>query len=149
MTKIIIANLISMISLVCLVVFGVTFLQFKNTPIYQDYKIEITNNPITGDEHIEFAMIGKKNLDCQADHVYGVAYNDKDQEVILDQFATMYTRNVSPGKFVTNSWSFVRPSDLTSGIWRVDMVGEWTCRYFVFTNYETIRNHDNILLIVE
>jgi hypothetical protein len=150
MKKIIAANVISGLSLICLIVFGISYLQFKNTPIYSDYKIEIVNNPITGNEDIEFVMVGRKVLNCQAYNVYGVATNrEGTQEVILNQFTKTYIRNVSPGTKVTNNWAFSRPAELTSGYWRVDMVGEWECRMWLFSNVKTIRNHENILLIVE
>ena len=135
--------------MISLIVFGVSYLQFKNTPIYDNYKIEIVNNPVTGQEDIEFVMVGRKVLDCQAKNVYGVATDEHGHEVILDRFTTAYIRNVAPGEQVTNTWSFEKPAELTPGYWRVDMVGDWTCRYFVFTSLETIRNHENILLIVE
>ena len=150
MNKIIAANAISGLSLVCLIVFGFSYLQFKNTPIYQDYKIEITNNPVTENEDIMFAMTGEKMLDCQADKVYGVATSqDGTVEVILNQFTNTYIRNVKKGTVVTNSWSLHKPEEITPGYWRVDMVGEWTCRMWIFTSVETIRMHENILLIVE
>ena len=133
-----------------LIIFGVTYLQFKNTPIYENYTIEITNNPITDGEDIKFAMVGRKLLDCQATHVYGVAVNQSGtKEVILDRFISMYKRNVKKGELVTNSWSFAKPDELTPGIWRVDMVGHWKCRMLMFASEETIRNHDNILLVIE
>jgi len=150
MKKIIAANVISGLSLICLIVFGVSYLQFKNTPIYSDYKIEVVNNPITGNEDIEFVMVGRKVLNCQAHNVYGIATNqDGTKQVKLDQFTKTYIRNVTPGTTVTNNWAFARPAELTPGYWRVDMVGEWQCRMWLFTNVETIRNHENILLIVE
>ena len=150
MKKVIAANIISGISLICLIVFGVSFLQFKNTPIYDNYKIEIVNNPITGDEDIEFAMVGRKVLNCQANNVYGIATNqDGSKQIILDRFTKTYIRNVSPGETVTNNWAFARPDELSPGIWRVDMVADWTCRFFIFQNVKTVRNHENILLIVE
>jgi hypothetical protein len=141
---------ISAISLVCLIVFGVTYMQFKNTPIYENYKIEITNNPVTGDEAIEFVMVGRKVLNCQAKNVYGIATNqDGTKQVKLDRFTKMYMRNVAPGAVVTNTWAFEKPAEITPGYWRVDMVGDWECRLWWFSNIETIRNHENILLIVE
>ena len=150
MKRIIAANIISGISLISLIVFGVSYLQFKNTPIYENYRIEIVNNPITGDEDIEFVMVGRKVLDCQAKNVYGIATSqDGTKQVKLDQFTHMYMRNIAPGMEVTNNWSFKKPPELTPGFWRVDMVGDWTCRHFIFTSLETIRNHENILLIVE
>lgn len=150
MKKMIAANLISGLSLICLIVFGISYIQFKNTPIYDNYKIEIVNNPITGDENIEFVMVGRKVLDCQARNVYGIATSqDGTKEVRLDRFAKMYIRNVTPGEQVTNTWAFEKPAELTHGYWRVDMVGDWSCRHFVFTSLETVRNHENILLIIE
>jgi len=150
MKKIIAANVISGLSLVCLIVFGFKYLEFKNTPIYQDYKIEITNNPVTAGEDIMFAMTGEKMLDCQADHVYGIATNqDGTVEVVLDKFTSMYKRNVKKGQTVTNSWSLHKPAEITPGYWRVDMVGHWSCRMWIFTSMETVRMHDNILLVVE
>ena len=150
MTKIIAANLISGFSLICLIVFGISYIQFKNTPIYDNYKIEIVNNPITGNKDIEFVMVGRKVLDCQAKNVYGIATSqDGSKTVKLDQFTKMYMRNLSVGESVTNSWAFKKPLELTPGYWRVDMVGDWTCRHFVFASLQTIRNHENILLIVE
>lgn len=150
MNKIIAANVISGLSLVCLIVFGFSYLQFKNTPIYQDYKIEITNNPVTENQDIMFAMTGKKMLDCQATDVYGIATNyDGTKEIILDRFTSMYTRNIAKGETVTNSWSLHKPKEITPGYWRVDMVADWSCRMWIFTSLETVRHHDNILLIVE
>ena len=150
MTKIIVANIISAVSLMCLIIFGVSYLQFKNTPIYENYKIEITNNPITEGKDIKFAMVGRKLLDCQAHNVYGIAVSqDGSKTVILDRFTSMYKRNVAKGETVTNSWSFEKPKELSPGYWRVDMIADWTCRMWIFTSLETVRHHDNILLIVE
>lgn len=148
MKKIIAANLISGISLICLIVFGISYLQFKNTPIYESYRVEIVNNPITGDTDIEFVMVGKKTLNCQANKIYAVATNEHGEEVILDRFSRTHIRNVTPGEAVTNNWAISRPADLHAGIWRVDMVGHWECRFFVFKSQEIIRNQENILLIV-
>lgn len=150
MNKIIAANLLSGLSLMCLIVFGISYIEFRNTPIYENYKIEITNNPITGDEDIEFIMVGRKVLNCQAKNVYGIATSqDGNKQVKLDQFTKMYIHNIAPGTDVTNTWAFKKPEELTPGYWRVDMVGDWTCRHFVFTSLETVRNHENILLIVK
>jgi hypothetical protein len=148
--RMVITNTVSGLSLITIIVFGAFYLQFKNTPIYENYKIEITNNPITGNEDIEFAMVGRKVLDCQAEQVYGIATSqDGTKEVVLDQFTKTYMRNVTPGLTVTNNWAFARPPELTPGLWRVDMVGHWHCRFFIFSSTETIRNHENILLVVK
>lgn len=149
MTKIIIANVISMLSIACLIVFGVSYLKFKNTPIYESYRVEIINNPITGDKNIEFVMVGKKTLSCQANKIYAVATDTKGNEVVLDQFVKTHIRNTAIGENVMNNWTLAKPVNMQPGIWRVDMVGHWECRYFVFHSKEVIRNQENILLIIE
>ena len=146
MKKIIAANLISGLSLITLIVFGVQYLIFKNTPVYETYTIEIINNPITGNDDIEFAMAGRKLLDCFATNVYGVAYGE-DKEVRLDQYTKAYTRGIKPGETVTNAWSYRKPEDLTTGIYHVTMFGDWDCRFWIFNETST-RSYDNILLVV-
>jgi len=147
MKKLIAANLISGLSLVTLIVFGVQYLIFKNTPVYEDYKIEIINNPITGNDDIQFAMVGRKLLECQATNVYGVAYG-KDKEIRLDQYTKAYTRGIKPGETVTNAWSYRKPKELTTGIYHVTMYGDWNCRFWIFRE-TTTRSYDNILLVVK
>jgi len=147
MKKLIAANLISGLSLVTLIVFGVQYLIFKNTPVYEDYKIEIINNPITGNDDIQFAMVGRKLLECQATNVYGVAYSE-DKEIRLDQYTKAYTRGIKPGETVTNAWSYRKPKELTTGIYHVTMYGDWNCRFWIFRE-TTTRSYDNILLVVK
>ena len=147
MKKIIAANLISGLSLITLIVFGVQFLIFKNTPVYEDYKIEVINNPITGEDDIQFAMVGRKLLDCQATNVYGMAYGEN-REVRLDRYTKAYIRNIAKGEVAMNSWSYAKPEDLTTGIYHVTMFGDWNCRFWIF-NETTTRSYDNILLVVE
>lgn len=147
--KLIAINLVSGLSLLCLVIVGAQYLIFKNTPIYESYRVEIVNNPITGDEDIEFVMVGKKTLNCTANKIYAIATDIDGNEVILDRFTRTHIRNVTPGESVTNNWAIARPPELHSGIWRVDMVGHWECRFFIFKENEIIRNQENILLVVE
>lgn len=149
MKKLIAINLISGLSLLFLIVVGSQYLIFKNTPIYESYRVEIVNNPITGDSDIEFVMVGKKTLNCQANKIYAIATNTHGNEVILDRFTRTHIRNVEIGEAVTNNWAIARPPELHAGIWRVDMVGHWECRFFIFKEYEEIRNQENILLIVQ
>jgi len=132
----------------CLIIFGVTYIQFKNTPIYENYSIEIVNNPVTQGEDIRFAMVGTKTLSCTAKNVHGLAYNDFDNKVVkLDQFTQTYIRNTSIGENITNRWAYAMPADLTPGYWRVDMVADWECRFWMFKE-TTTRTFGNILLIV-
>ena len=71
MKKIVITNVISGLSLVCLIVFGVNYLIFKNTQPYQNLVMEIVNNPVTNYDDIHFAMAGTKVLECIVDKAYG------------------------------------------------------------------------------
>jgi len=147
MKKIIAANLISGLSLIFLVVFGVNYLIFKNTPVYTDYTIEIINNPITGDSDIQFAMSGKKNLDCTANNVHGIAVRGGDS-ITLDNYTQGYKRNIAVGEFVTNQWAYARPKGLHPGVWHVTMQADWTCRLWIFQETSQ-RSYDNILLVVK
>ena len=113
----------------------------------EDYKIEIINNPITGNDDIQFAMVGRKLLECQATNVYGVAYSE-DKEIRLDQYTKAYTRGIKPGETVTNAWSYRKPKELTTGIYHVTMYGDWNCRFWIFRE-TTTRSYDNILLVVK
>jgi hypothetical protein len=146
MKKLIAANLISGLSLVTLIVFGVQYLIFKNTPVYENYSIEIINNPITGNDDIQFAMSGQKMLDCQAHNVYGIAYGEG-KEIKLDQYTKAYIRNVTKGENVLNAWSYRKPEELTTGVYHVTMFGDWDCRFWIFNETST-RSYDNILLVV-
>lgn len=144
----IITNLISAVSLMCLIVFGVNYLVFKNTAPYENLRMEIVNNPITGDADIEFAMSGTKILSCEVGNTYAIADNTEGRKVYLNRFTKPYTRNVSIGENVTNSWSMSKPEDLHSGVWRVSVIGDWYCSWWIFQETKT-RTYDNILLIVK
>lgn len=148
MKKTLAANLISGLSLLCLIVFGVNYLIFKNTQPYENLVMQIVNNPITGDDDIHFAMAGTKVLNCIVDNTYAIAYDNDGHKVYLTEFTKQYIRNVSIGETVTNSWAMRKPNELHTGIWRVDVIGDWTCRLWVFEETKT-RTYDNILLVVE
>lgn len=150
MKKIVITNVISGLSLVCLIVFGVNYLIFKNTQPYQNLVMEIVNNPVTNTDDIHFAMAGTKVLECIVDKAYGVATNNENEneKVILKEFTEQYMRNVPVGEGVTNSWKMRKPAELHTGIWRVDIIGDWQCMFWVFKENKT-RSYDNILLIVK
>ena len=133
--------------MICLIVFGIQYLIFKNTPVYEDYSIEIVNNPITKEKDIQFVMAGTKVLNCQVSNVYGVAYGN-DKEIVLNQYTKAYIRNIQKGETVTNRWHYAVPEDLTPGVYRVTMYGDWTCRFFIFSE-TSVRSYDNILLVIE
>lgn len=141
-------NVISGLSMITLIVLGVSYLSFKNAFVFQDIKIEIVNNPITGHKDIDFMMIGSKKFECSSTAVYGVAYDKSNRRIVLDQFTKSYIRNTAPGQEVPNSWSLAAPLELTPGDWRVSMTGEFECHYLIFTQYKS-QTFDNILLVIE
>jgi hypothetical protein len=141
-------NVISGISMITLIVLGVSYLSFKNAFVFQDIKIEIVNNPITGHKDIDFMMIGSKKFECNSTAVYGVAYDESHRRIKLDRFTKSYIRNTAPGEEVPNSWSLAAPLELTPGAWRVSMTGEFECHYLIFTQYKS-QTFDNILLVIE
>ena len=149
-TRTIILNIISGLSLAMCIIFGITYVSFNNAFVFQDIKIEITNNPITSEKDIEFYMVGSKKHECNSTTVYGVAYaEDGSHSYRLDAFTKQYLRNVRPGEEVPNSWTMEVPADMReSGRYRVSMTGEFVCNYLIFTQ-EKSQTFDNILLIVE
>ena len=143
-------NVISGLSMVTLICLGVAYLSFKNAFVFQDIKIEITNNPITQEKDIEFAMIGSKKFECNSTRVYGVAYAENGSHSHeLNAFTKQYIRNTRPGEEVPNSWSMEVPDAIRAGgRYRVSMTGEFVCNYLIFTQNKS-QTFDNILLIVD
>ena len=148
--RIVILNIISGLSLALCIIFGVTYISFKNANVFQDIRIEIINNPITGNEDIEFIMMGYKQYECNSSIVYGVAHaEDGSHSHKLDAFTKQYIRNVRPGEPMPNNWSMERPADMPyGGRYRVTMTGEFVCNHWIF-QVPKIQSYHNILLIVE
>jgi hypothetical protein len=142
-----VANIISGISMITLITLGISYISFSNAFVFQDIKIEIINNPVTGEE-IEFAMIGSKKHECASTRVYGTAYDQDHNMITLDRFTKQYVRNTRPGEAVPNTWSLQRPKDLHPGEWRVSITGEFKCNHLIFQT-EKSQTYDNILLVVE
>ena len=140
-------NVVSGLSLATIIVFGIMYMNFNNAFVFQDIKIEITNNPVTGEE-IEFAMVGSKKHECNSTRIYGTAYSEDFDKVILDRFTKQYARNTRPGEAVPNTWSLQMPDEMTAGDWRVSITGDFLCNYFIFQTKKT-QIYDNILLTVE
>lgn len=150
MIKLICSNIVSGISVCALIVFAVMYINFKHSPVYESYAINIVNNPVAMHENIEFEMTGKKILNCTATNVFAEATRHG-KTVILDTFAKTYTRNppVSVvGEFFTNKWALVLDKKLSPGVWSVNMEATWHCRKFIFSNVRPYQIHDNILLMV-
>lgn len=148
--RIVLLNIISGLSLATCIIFGVTYLSFKNANVFRDIKIEIVNNPITGTDDIEFMMIGYKQYECNSTKVYGVAYaEDGSHSHELDAFTQQYTRNTRPGDSIPNRWSMERPADMhDGGRYRVTMFGDFVCNHWIFQVPKTAE-YSNILLVVE
>ena len=142
-------NVVSAISMVAIIVLGVTYMSFSNAFVFQDVKIEIVNNPVENSRDIEFVMIGYKKHECNSTRVYGVAYaEDGSHSHDLNLFTKQYTRNTRPGEEVPNQWHMKVPDDMVEGgVYRVSMTGDFVCNYLIFTQ-EKSQTYDNILLEV-
>ena len=148
-TRTILLNIISGLSLATCIIFGVTYISFKNANVFQDIKIEITNNPITNNNDIEFMMMGYKPYECASTQVYGTAYHADGHIHRLDKFTKQYTRNTRPRENVPNQWSMAVPEDMiVGGEYRVTMTGEFVCNHWIF-QVPKVQTYGNILLIVE
>ena len=143
-------NVISGFSMIAIIVLGAAYMSFNNAFVFQDIKIEITNNPVDTTRDIEFMMIGYKKHECNSTRVYGVAYaEDGSHSHDLDLFTQQYTRNVSAGKEMPNQWHMKVPSDMVrGGVYRVSMTGDFVCNYLIFQT-EKSQTFDNILLEVD
>ena len=147
-TRTILLNIISGLSLATCIIFGVTYISFKNANVFQDIKIEITNNPITNNNDIEFMMMGYKPYECASTQVYGVAYADDGHSHVLNKFTKQYTRNTRPGVSIPHQWAMVIPEDMiVGGEYRVSMTGEFVCNHWIF-QVPKVQTYSNILLIV-
>lgn len=146
-----VANVISGISLLCLIIFGISYLKFKNANIHEDVQIRVTNNPVLLSQPIHMELVAQKNFSCQSKEMYGIARLTKDNKVIktliLDEFIKSPIKNQKPGT-VVNEWTFNMPEGMTEGNWHIDLVGKANCQNFVFT-LDKKCVYDNILLEVK
>lgn len=144
------ANIASGLSMVTLITLGVAYMSFDNAFVFHNVKIEIVNNPVTEEEHIEFIMIGTKKHECASTEVYGIAYSTADNHTHrLDKFQKQYVRNTRPGEPIPNQWTMIVPDDMKhGGEYRVSMTGNFICNHLIFQT-EKSQTYDNILLVVE
>jgi len=140
-------NILSGISLATLIIMGVTYLSFKNTNVFQDVKIEIVNNPVSGHDDIVFHMQGFKPYECASTDVYGEAFSaDGSHSHKLTTFTKQAIRNTRPGVEVPNAWAMERPKDMNKGgRYFVTMTGEFICNHWAFKVPKT-QSYHNILL---
>lgn len=144
-----ILNIISGMSMVTLITLGVMYMSFDNAFVFHDIKIEVTNNPVSVSEDIQFMMIGSKRHECNSKRVYGKAYSADNSIVVkLDKFTQQYVHNTKAGDLIPNQWAMAKPVGIRPGEWRVSMTGDFDCNYLIFTS-EKSQTYDNILLIIE
>ena len=140
-------NITSGISLITIISLGIAYMSFSNAFVFQDIKIEISNNPVEGDT-IDFVMIGSKKHECNSIRVYGVAYSDNGHMHMLDKFKKQYVRNTRPGEEIPNQWTMIRPDAMSEGgEYRVSITGDFVCNYLIFQT-EKSQTYDNIPLTV-
>lgn len=138
-------------SIVVLIFIGSTYVNFKNSFVYKDVYIEVVNNPVPFGAGIEFEMTARKRYECNSTKVYGLASlvdDDKSRPLLLDVFLRHYVQNSKPSKKMTNSWTLEQHKDMIPGVYRVEMIGEFTCRYLMFSIDKT-QSYRDIHLVLE
>lgn len=144
-----VSNVLSGISLFTIICLGIAYMKFDNAFVFQDIKIEVTNNPVTKEEQIEFMMIGTKKHECASTRVYGTAYHADGNTHVLDKFEKQYVRNTRPGEAIPNQWTMIVPPDMIEGgEYRLSMTGDFICNHLIFQT-EKSQTYDNIHLVVE
>ena len=145
-----IANIISGLSMVTIIGFGVAYMSFDNAFVFQDTKINVVNNPIKKGQDIEFYMVGSKKYECNSTAAYGVAHAvDGSHSYDLTKFTKRYIQNTAPGNRVENGWHMKVPEDMISGgEYRVSMTGEFECVHLIFKTHKK-QTFDNIYLLVK
>lgn len=144
-------SFVSAMSLAFMISSGILYLSFLNSFVFTDLKIEITNNPITNHDDINFMLTGTKRYECNSVDVWGSAIphnNPQAEPVILNQFVSQYTHNVTPGTSISNNWTLAKPDAITPGLWNVTMHGEFECVYFILKAKKT-QSYNNIRLEVK
>ena len=142
-------NILSGLSLITIISLGIAYMSFNNAFVFQDIKIEITNNPVGQNRDIDFMMIGSKKHECKSIEVYGMAYSKTGHIHKLDTFTQSYAQNVAPDNAMPNHFSMKLPKDMEEGgEFRVSMTGNFVCNYLIFQQ-EKSQTYDNIYLLVE
>mgnify|MGYP003964648999 FL=1 len=145
-----IANIISGLSMVTIIGFGVAYMSFDNAFVFQDTQINVVNNPIEKGQDIEFYMVGSKKYECNSTAAYGVAHAvDGSHSHDLNKFTKRYIQNTAPGDRVENGWHMAVPEHMfKGGEYRVSMTGEFECVHLIFKTQKS-QTFDNIYLVIE
>ena len=143
-------NVISGLSMVTIITFGIAYMSFDNAFVFTDTEIGITNNPVTKDQDIEFFMVGSKKYQCNSIAVHGVAHaTDGSHSHKLNTFTKRYIQATAPGEAVENGWHMRVPDDMRhGGEYRVSMTGEFECIHLIFKTHKK-QEFANIYLKVD
>jgi hypothetical protein len=143
-------NVISGLSMVTIISFGIAYMSFDNAFVFTDTEIGISNNPVTKDNDIQFFMIGSKKYQCNSTAAYGTAHAvDGSHSHDLNTFTKRYVQNTAPGERVENGWHMAVPEHMKKGgEYRVSMTGEFECVHLIFKT-QKVQVFDNIYLKVD
>ena len=145
-------NVISGLSMVTLIVLGVSFVSFNNAFVFNNAGIAVTNNPVTSGQ-INFILEGSRKHECVLTKVHSDAYDDATGERFpLDFARKVYIRSDdylgSDTGVVDHQWGIPKPDDMQPGVYRVSLYSEFDCVYLLFKKTK-VQIFNNISLIIE
>ena len=145
-------NIISGLSMVTLIVLGITYLGFTNAFVFNNAGIAVTNNPVSGGQ-INFILEGSRKHECVLTKVHSDVYDDATGERFALDFARkVYIRSDdylgSDTGIVDHQWGVPKPDNMQPGVYRVTLYSEFDCVYLLFKKTK-VQLFDNISLIIE
>ena len=145
-------NVISGLSMVTLIVLGVSFVSFNNAFVFNNAGIAVTNNPVNNGQ-IDFILEGSRKHECTLTKVHSDAYDDATGERFpLDYARKVYIRSDdylgSDTGVVDHQWGIPKPDDMQPGVYRVSLYSEFDCVYLLFKKTK-VQIFNNIALIIE
>jgi hypothetical protein len=145
-------NVISGLSMVTLIVLGVSFVSFNNAFVFNNAGIAVTNNPVNNGQ-IDFILEGSRKHECTLTKVHSDAYDDATGERFpLDYARKVYIRSDdylgSDTGVVDHQWGIPKPDDMQPGVYRVSLYSEFDCVYLLFKKTK-VQIFNNISLIIE
>ena len=145
-------NIISGLSMVTLIVLGITYLGFTNAFVFNNAGIAVTNNPVTGGQ-INFILEGSRKHECTLTRVHSDAYSDTTGKSYQFDFARkIYIRSDdylgSDTGVVDHQWAIPVPDGMGPGVYEVKLYSEFDCVYLLFKQHKS-QMFDNISLIIE
>ena len=145
-------NVISGLSMVTLIVLGVSFVSFNNAFVFNNAGIAVTNNPVNNGQ-IDFILEGSRKHECTLTKVHSDAYDDATGERFpLDYARKVYIRSDdylgSDTGVVDHQWGIPKPDDMQPGVYRISLYSEFDCVYLLFKKTK-VQIFNNIALIIE